>query len=80
MRGYAAFESGDAESARAAFETAREHLYGVEFPYRGDPVLDVQSLFFVAETAIDDYLAGYYGAPPDVLRSIQACRGGSDQA
>lgn len=30
-----------------------------------------------SEAAIDDYLAGYYGAPPDVLRSIQACRGGT---
>ena len=33
---------------------------------------DVES----AEASIDTYLAGYYGAPPAVLRSIQACRGG----
>jgi alkanesulfonate monooxygenase SsuD/methylene tetrahydromethanopterin reductase-like flavin-dependent oxidoreductase (luciferase family) len=30
-----------------------------------------------AETSIDDYLAEYYGAPPSVLRSFQACRGGT---
>jgi len=30
-----------------------------------------------AEASIDTYLAGYYGAPPAALRSIQACRGGT---
>ncbi|MGY9071404.1 MAG: LLM class flavin-dependent oxidoreductase [Acidimicrobiales bacterium] len=30
-----------------------------------------------AEASIDSYLASYYGAPPAVLRSFQACRGGS---
>ena len=30
-----------------------------------------------AEASIDDYLASYYGAPPKVLRSFQACRGGT---
>lgn len=34
---------------------------------------DVES----AEASIDDYLAGYYGAPPSVMRSFQACRGGT---
>jgi alkanesulfonate monooxygenase SsuD/methylene tetrahydromethanopterin reductase-like flavin-dependent oxidoreductase (luciferase family) len=29
-----------------------------------------------AENAINTYLEGYYGAPADVLRRIQACRGG----
>lgn len=29
-----------------------------------------------AEAAIDDYLAGYYGASPAALRSFQACCGG----
>lgn len=52
VRGYAAFESGDAEAAAAAFAGAREGLFGVEFPYHGDPVLDVQSLFYTAETAL----------------------------
>lgn len=52
VHGYAAFENGDAESARAAFEATRRGLYGVEFPYRGDPVRDVQALFFVAEAAL----------------------------
>lgn len=31
----------------------------------------------LAEAAIDDYLQSYYGAPPAILRSIQACRGGT---
>jgi len=52
VHGYASFENGDAENARLDFESARAHLFGVEFPYRGDPVLAVQSLFFIAESAI----------------------------
>jgi len=52
VEGFAAFESGDAEAARSAFELARRLLFGVEFPYRGDPVLNVQSRFFIAESAI----------------------------
>jgi hypothetical protein len=50
LSGYASFESGDAESAAAAFSDVRRRLYGVEFPYHGDPVVYVQSLFFLAET------------------------------
>ncbi|HEU4365668.1 MAG TPA: hypothetical protein VFT13_09415 [Candidatus Krumholzibacteria bacterium] len=50
IAGYAAFESGDAESAAAAFARVRAGLYGPEFPYHGDPVLFVQSMFFLAES------------------------------
>ncbi len=50
LSGYASFESGDAEAAAAAFSDVRRRLYGVEFPYHGDPVVYVQSLFFLAET------------------------------
>jgi tetratricopeptide (TPR) repeat protein len=50
--GYAAFESGDAEGAAAAFTTVRARLYGPEFPYHGDPVLYVQSMFFLAESEL----------------------------
>jgi tetratricopeptide (TPR) repeat protein len=50
LAGYAAFESGDAERAAAAFASVRERLYGPEFPYHGDPVLYVQSMFFLAES------------------------------
>jgi len=50
LSGYAAFESGDAEAAAAAFSDVRRRLYGAEFPYHGDPVIFVQSLFFLAET------------------------------
>ncbi len=49
LAGYAAFESGDAESAADAFADVRRTLYGVEFPYHGDPVVHVQSIFFLAE-------------------------------
>jgi len=52
LRGYASFENGDAEGAGRWFEDARAHLFGVEFPYHGDPVLAVQSLFFLAESDI----------------------------
>jgi hypothetical protein len=50
LTGYAAFETGDAERAAAAFEAVRLGLYGPEFPYHGDPVLHVQSMFFLAES------------------------------
>ncbi|MCH7548506.1 MAG: tetratricopeptide repeat protein [Candidatus Krumholzibacteriota bacterium] len=52
LRGYALFESGEAESARDAFASVRSNFYTVEFPYRGDPVLYVQSLFYLAECAL----------------------------
>jgi tetratricopeptide (TPR) repeat protein len=52
LEGYARFQNGDAESATAAFDRARRALHGVEFPYRGDPVLFVRSLFYLAETEI----------------------------
>jgi tetratricopeptide (TPR) repeat protein len=51
-RGYAAFETGDAEGAAAAFAEVRARLYGPEFPYHGDPVLFVQSMFFMAESEL----------------------------
>jgi tetratricopeptide (TPR) repeat protein len=52
LRGYAAFESGDAESALGAFDRVRSSFFGTEFPYRGDPVLYAQSLFYAAECAL----------------------------
>jgi len=52
LRGYAAFESGDAESARGAFDGVRSFFFGPEFPYRGDPVLYAQSQFYAAECAL----------------------------
>lgn len=51
-RGYAAFEAADAESAGRAFGTVAQHFFSTEVPYRGDPVLNVQSYFFVAEAAL----------------------------
>jgi tetratricopeptide (TPR) repeat protein len=50
--GYAAFQAGDAEAAVTSFTGARRGLYGLEFPYHGDPVLYVQSLFYRAESQL----------------------------
>jgi len=50
--GYAAFQSGDAERATSAFASARHHLFGLEFPYHGDPVLFVQSYFYRGEAQL----------------------------
>jgi hypothetical protein len=50
--GYAAFQSGDAETAASAFESVRRRLYGLEFPYHGNPVLFVQSFFFRGEAEL----------------------------
>ena len=52
LAGYAAFQSGDAETAMRSFAHVRERLYGLEFPYHGDPVLYVQSLFYRAESQL----------------------------
>jgi tetratricopeptide (TPR) repeat protein len=52
LAAYAAFESGDAETAVTSFARARDHLYGLEFPCHGDPVLFVQSLFYRAESQL----------------------------
>lgn len=51
-QGYAAFENGDAETATNALGEVRSSLYSLEFPYRTDPVLAVQALFFLAESAL----------------------------
>jgi tetratricopeptide (TPR) repeat protein len=52
LTGYALFQNGDAEQAVNFFEQARFNLYGVTFPHHSDPVLYVQSIFFLAETAL----------------------------
>lgn len=52
LTGYAAFETGQAERAAASFERVRGQFYTTEFPYRGNPVLYVQSLFYLAETRV----------------------------
>ncbi len=52
LSGYAEFETGNAEGAAAAFGQVRARLYGPEFPYHGDPVLHVQSMFFMAESEL----------------------------
>jgi tetratricopeptide (TPR) repeat protein len=50
LTGYAAFETGDAERAAAAFADVGTRSCAPEFPYHGDPVLKVQSMFFLAES------------------------------
>jgi tetratricopeptide (TPR) repeat protein len=50
LEGYAAFESGDAEQAAKSFNAVLNFPRGIEFPFHHDPVLYVQSLFYLAET------------------------------
>ena len=52
FRGYVSFRVGEAEDAAEAFTEARKRFFCAEFPYRGDPVLYVQSLFYLGETAL----------------------------
>ncbi|UCH83375.1 MAG: hypothetical protein JSW50_13090 [Candidatus Latescibacterota bacterium] len=52
LMGYATFENGGAEQAAVHFERARSRLHGLEFPFHSDPVLYVQSVFFLAEAAV----------------------------
>jgi len=52
LHGYAAFKGGNAETGRVSFASVRSQFYGTEFPYRGDPVLMVQSWFYGAECAL----------------------------
>ncbi len=52
LAGLAAFDTGDAEGAAAAFTDVRRRLYGDEFPYHGDPVVYVQAMFFLAEAEL----------------------------
>lgn len=69
LRGYAAFESGDAENASTSFRAARSRLIGPEFPYHGDPVVYVQSLFFMAEADVAR------GDQADAMKNYQAFLG-----
>ena len=52
LMGFAAFEKGDAEQAAASFGEARQRFHALEFPYHGDPVLYVQSSFYLAEATL----------------------------
>lgn len=52
VAGYAAFQSGQAERAMSAFSDVRRSLYGLDFPYHGDPVLYVQSFFYRGEAQL----------------------------
>jgi len=66
FEGYGAFERGDAEVAAAAFTAVRTWFYGLDFPYRGDPVLFVQSLFYLGEcslaSGVEDAAQAHYEA------------------
>lgn len=85
LAGYAAFENGDAEGAAKSFTLVRQRMYGLEFPYHGDPVLYVQSLFYLAEsdfarggnaTARANYEAflGYWGEAAWDLDAVSRAR------
>ncbi len=52
LSAYAALEDGRAEQAAARFREARARFVGLAFPYRGDPVLHVQALFYLGECAL----------------------------
>jgi tetratricopeptide (TPR) repeat protein len=52
LAGYAAFENGDAELAAKSFMEVLNYPRGLEFPFHHDPVLYVQSLFYLAETSM----------------------------
>jgi tetratricopeptide (TPR) repeat protein len=52
LKGYASFDSGMAEAAEEAFSAVGQHLYCAEFPYHGDAVQYVRSVFYLGETSI----------------------------
>lgn len=52
LLGFASFQNGLAERASAYFTNAVRNRGTMEFPYHGDPVLSVQSLFYLAETSL----------------------------
>jgi tetratricopeptide (TPR) repeat protein len=62
LTAYAAFQTGQAEQAIGAFADVRRAMYGLEFPYHGDPVLFVQSYFYRAEAQL---AAGQHDAARD---------------
>ena len=49
LGGYAAFQSGGAEMASEAFAAVGSRFYTVEFPYHGDPVRFVRSLYYLGD-------------------------------
>ena len=52
LTGYALFQNGDAEGAVDSFRRTQSLIYGVVFPYHNDPILYVQSIFFLGEAAL----------------------------
>jgi tetratricopeptide (TPR) repeat protein len=52
LEGFAHFENGAAERAAVLLAKARASMRTPEFPYHGDPVLYVQSIFYSAEAAL----------------------------
>jgi tetratricopeptide (TPR) repeat protein len=64
LKGYASFDNGMAEAASEAFAAVGQLLFGVEFPYHGDAVQYVRSVFYLGETRIasgnEEAAAEYY--------------------
>ena len=52
LRGYAAFEKGEAELAAASFKGVLGCPSELEFPYHRNPVFYTQTLFYLAEAAL----------------------------
>lgn len=52
LQGYVLFQNGNAEAAVEFFEKTRYRLYDVIFPFHSDPILYVQSIFYLGEAAL----------------------------
>ncbi|MFH1756352.1 MAG: tetratricopeptide repeat protein, partial [Candidatus Latescibacterota bacterium] len=52
LRGYAAFENGNAEFALESFAEVLRYPRALEFPFHHDPVLYVQAHFYIAEAGM----------------------------
>jgi tetratricopeptide (TPR) repeat protein len=64
LRGFASFEKGEAEAAAGFFREVLGRHGSLEYPYHNDPILHVQSIFFLAEAILargeSEEAAGYY--------------------
>lgn len=80
LKGYASFDNGMAETASEAFAEVGQRLYGVEYPYHGNAVQFVRSLFYLGETSIArgnesaavDYYEGFLEYWGDADWDVQA--------
>jgi tetratricopeptide (TPR) repeat protein len=85
LTGYVLFQQGNAEAAVKFFENTRFRLYDVVFPFHSDPILFVQSIFYLGEAALArgdsetalDYYRGflaYWGTTDWDLQAVDRAR------